>query len=180
MVNLLILFRFYISRSTALAEASTGISSVCDILDIGYMSPSCSCRCSDPSQPQTVEILVNSAKHRHICLPGLREMKRCTFGKRFTVNSCQERPPSFTFCILSIHQFMLLARCPLLQYLSTVQVLGNIQNYWSFFENTVLYLLERFAQNAVLQDPFVTFRCVLPLDDLEREIPVQVCNRVLQ
>lgn len=103
MVNLLIFFRFYISRSTALAEASTGISSVCDILDIGYMFPNCSCRCSNPSQPQTVEILVNSAKHRHICLPGLREMKRCTFGKRFTVNSCQERPSSFTFRILSIH-----------------------------------------------------------------------------
>lgn len=53
-----------------------------------------------------------------ICLPGLRKMKRCTLCKRYSVNSCQERSPSFTFHILSVHQFMLLKGYLLLQYLS--------------------------------------------------------------
>lgn len=166
MVNFFFL-NICVSRSTAFAEASTRISSACDILDVGYASPNCSCRCSNPSQPQTLQIPVNSAKHRHIfsteSFPYLfartEKRKRCTFCKHYSVNSCQEGPPSFTFHILSVHQFMLLTGYPLLQYLSIVQVLlvGNIQNYWSFFKNIVLYLLGNFAQNPVMPGSFCDF-----------------------
>lgn len=60
------IIKICVSRSTALTEASTGISPGRDILAIGDVSHSYSCRCSDPSQLQTLQIPVNSAKHRYI------------------------------------------------------------------------------------------------------------------
>lgn len=64
-VCIISIFNISVSKSTALAETDTGVSSASGILDVGYIS-SPNCRHRDPSQPQTLQIPVNSAKCSHI------------------------------------------------------------------------------------------------------------------